>query len=230
MFFRICIQVTSITLTQWLNTWGRLCYGSAGLSDFPCWVQMLPGIFFKCMDLDGEGTHGLQQNFSRGGQDFFLQGGGPQKRRGTIFEIWRIGRERVNKKKFFCGRHLKKKSFSKMRKVNNIAIFLLLSWNREGVATFLYFSLLGGSNFALGRGTVFWGVSLWASPPNPSPGPCVTVRGVPFVYWKKEVPCFKKNSQRTGSSAWTSTETSTATLSAFRRRTWRRSPGRATGP
>ncbi len=44
----------------------------------------------------------------------------------------------------------------------------------EGVATKIFISpLLGGSNFALGRGTVFWGVSLWASPPYPSPCPCV---------------------------------------------------------
>ncbi len=36
--------------------WGKLVHGSAGLKDFPCWVQMLPGIFFKCIDLDSEWT------------------------------------------------------------------------------------------------------------------------------------------------------------------------------
>ena len=41
---------TAITLGQWLNLWGKLCYGSAGISDFPCWVQLLPTIFFKVMD------------------------------------------------------------------------------------------------------------------------------------------------------------------------------------
>ena len=46
--------MTSISLIQWLNMWGRLTYGSAGLSDFPCWVQTLPQIFFKVIDRDGE--------------------------------------------------------------------------------------------------------------------------------------------------------------------------------
>ncbi len=35
----------------------------------------------------------------------------------------------------------------------------------------IFFSLLRGSNFVSGRGTVFWGVSLWASPPVPLPLP-----------------------------------------------------------
>ena len=36
----------SICLDYWLNMWGKLCYGSAGLSDFPIWVQLLPKIYF----------------------------------------------------------------------------------------------------------------------------------------------------------------------------------------
>jgi len=40
----------TMNLNQWLNMWGRLCYGSAGIADFPIWVQILPEIFFKVMD------------------------------------------------------------------------------------------------------------------------------------------------------------------------------------
>ena len=48
------IDVTAITLAQWLNMWGRLCYGSAGMAGFPIWVQLLPKIFFEVIDHDGE--------------------------------------------------------------------------------------------------------------------------------------------------------------------------------
>lgn len=47
--------VRSMNLQQWLNMWGRLCYGSAGISDFPIWVQILPDIFFKVIDRDEDG-------------------------------------------------------------------------------------------------------------------------------------------------------------------------------
>ena len=47
--------VKSMTLKQWLNMWGRLCYGSAGITDFPIWVQILPEIFFKVIDRDEDG-------------------------------------------------------------------------------------------------------------------------------------------------------------------------------
>ncbi len=53
--------VTAITLTQWLNMWGRLVYGAAGLSDFPCWVQMLSGIFFKVIDQDKDGVLSMEE-------------------------------------------------------------------------------------------------------------------------------------------------------------------------
>ncbi len=49
--------MNSISLVQWLNMWGRLTYGSAGLSDFPCWVQTLPGIFFRVIDKDGNSSN-----------------------------------------------------------------------------------------------------------------------------------------------------------------------------
>ena len=38
---------------QWMNMWGRLCLGSAGISDFPIWVQLLPELFFEVADRDG---------------------------------------------------------------------------------------------------------------------------------------------------------------------------------
>ena len=43
-----------VNLDQWLNMWGKLCHGSAGLSDFPVWVQLLPKIYFSVVDQDSE--------------------------------------------------------------------------------------------------------------------------------------------------------------------------------
>ncbi len=62
----------------------------------------------------------------------------------------------------------KKNSFQNMKKTKNLPIFILFLGDRERVAT-ENFSLLGGSNFALGKGTMFWGVSLWAFPPSTPP-------------------------------------------------------------
>ena len=45
--------VPKMNLKQWLNMWGRLTHGSAGISDFPIWVQLLPELFFKVGDRDG---------------------------------------------------------------------------------------------------------------------------------------------------------------------------------
>jgi len=47
------IQVTE---EQWLNTWGRLCKGAAGLSDFPIWVKLLVKIFFDTIDVKKDGV------------------------------------------------------------------------------------------------------------------------------------------------------------------------------
>merc|ERR1712038_1153638 len=41
------VQVTSITLKNWLNMWARLVRGSAGMDDFPIWVQLLPRVLFN---------------------------------------------------------------------------------------------------------------------------------------------------------------------------------------
>lgn len=54
-------NVTSISLHAWLNMWGKLCYGSAGINDFPIWVQVLPGIFFDVMDLKVDGVIKLDE-------------------------------------------------------------------------------------------------------------------------------------------------------------------------
>ena len=48
------IDTSKMNLIQWLNMWGRLCYRSAGISDFPIWVQLLPDILFQVMDRDGK--------------------------------------------------------------------------------------------------------------------------------------------------------------------------------
>merc|ERR1711974_470790 len=50
------VDTSNMTLTQWLNMWGRLCYRSAGISDFPIWVQLLPSVFFDVMDKSCDGT------------------------------------------------------------------------------------------------------------------------------------------------------------------------------
>jgi len=50
------VDTSKMTLTQWLNMWGRLCYRSAGISDFPIWVQLLPSVFFDVMDKSCDGT------------------------------------------------------------------------------------------------------------------------------------------------------------------------------
>ena len=50
-----------MNLRQWLNMWGRLTYGSAGISDFPIWVQLLPEVFFKVIDRDEDGLLAFEE-------------------------------------------------------------------------------------------------------------------------------------------------------------------------
>jgi len=46
--FKPCkVNVTSVTLKNWLNMWARLCRGSAGMDDFPIWVQLLPKVLYN---------------------------------------------------------------------------------------------------------------------------------------------------------------------------------------
>ena len=58
----------AMNLQQWLNMWGRLCLGSSGISDFPIWVQLLPGLFFRIIDKDEDGILGFNEikNFYEG--------------------------------------------------------------------------------------------------------------------------------------------------------------------
>jgi len=55
------IDVDNITLNQWLNMWGRLCRGTAGMSGFPHWVQLLGHIFFDTIDQDEDGILGFDE-------------------------------------------------------------------------------------------------------------------------------------------------------------------------
>ena len=41
------VAVTSVSLKNWLNMWSLLCRGSAGMDDFPIWVQLLPKVLFN---------------------------------------------------------------------------------------------------------------------------------------------------------------------------------------
>ena len=57
----IKINTDDITLTQWLNMWGRLCRGAAGISGFPFWVQLLGLVFFDTIDQDEDGILGFEE-------------------------------------------------------------------------------------------------------------------------------------------------------------------------
>jgi len=55
------VDTSNITLNQWLNLWGRLCRGTAGMSGFPIWVQVLGDIFFDTIDQDQDGVLGFEE-------------------------------------------------------------------------------------------------------------------------------------------------------------------------
>ena len=61
-------SVDNISLNQWLNMWGRLCRGTAGISGFPFWVQLLGIIFFEVIDRDEDGLLEFEeiQNYYKG--------------------------------------------------------------------------------------------------------------------------------------------------------------------
>merc|ERR1712165_703123 len=50
------VVVDSVSLTSWLHMWGRLCKGSAGIDDFPIWVQLIPNVIFNAI-VAKEGTN-----------------------------------------------------------------------------------------------------------------------------------------------------------------------------
>jgi hypothetical protein len=43
------MAVTHCSRSAWLHMWARLCQGSAGIDDFPIWVQLLPRALFNIM-------------------------------------------------------------------------------------------------------------------------------------------------------------------------------------
>jgi len=49
------LNADNISLNQWLNMWGKLCRGAAGISGFPIWVQLLGILFFETIDQDEDG-------------------------------------------------------------------------------------------------------------------------------------------------------------------------------
>jgi len=50
-----------INLDDWLNMWGKLCRGSAGISGFPIWVKLLCQVFFDTIDRDHDGVLSKQE-------------------------------------------------------------------------------------------------------------------------------------------------------------------------
>ena len=50
------MDTTDVNKDQWLNMWGKLCRGSAGISGFPDWVKILGTMFFDIIDRDGDGV------------------------------------------------------------------------------------------------------------------------------------------------------------------------------
>ena len=47
LYCTVQVRMSSISLKSWLNMWARLCRGSAGMDDFPIWVQLLPRVLFN---------------------------------------------------------------------------------------------------------------------------------------------------------------------------------------
>merc|ERR1712083_1058143 len=41
------VVVDSVSLSSWLHMWAKMCKGSAGIDDFPIWVQLIPRVIFN---------------------------------------------------------------------------------------------------------------------------------------------------------------------------------------
>jgi len=50
------VVVDSVSLNSWLHMWARMCKGSAGMDDFPIWVQLIPRVIFNVI-CSREGGH-----------------------------------------------------------------------------------------------------------------------------------------------------------------------------
>ena len=55
------VDNVDITLSDWLNMWGKLCRGAAGISGFPIWVKLLCQLFFDTIDRDHDGVLSEQE-------------------------------------------------------------------------------------------------------------------------------------------------------------------------
>jgi len=63
--------VDSVNLNSWLYMWARLCEGSAGIDDFPIWVQLIPRVIFNIITnheggkvISRESLRNFYKNFS----------------------------------------------------------------------------------------------------------------------------------------------------------------------
>merc|ERR1711934_915423 len=70
------VVVDSVSLSSWLHMWARMCKGSAGIDDFPIWVQLIPRVIFNVicskMRVDyitRESLRNFYENFSGLGGD-----------------------------------------------------------------------------------------------------------------------------------------------------------------
>jgi len=70
------VVVDSVSLSSWLHMWAKMCKGSAGIDDFPIWVQLIPRVIFNVicskMRVDyitRESLRNFYENFSGLGGD-----------------------------------------------------------------------------------------------------------------------------------------------------------------
>jgi len=76
------VSVTSVNMKNWLNMWSRLCRGSAGMDDFPIWVQLLPKVLFNVI-VAKEGGEVISQTSLKNFYQKFAGLNGPQLEKTT---------------------------------------------------------------------------------------------------------------------------------------------------
>jgi len=76
------VSVTSVNMKNWLNMWSRLCRGSAGMDDFPIWVQLLPKVLFNVI-VAKEGGEVISQTSLKNFYQKFAGLSGPQLEKTT---------------------------------------------------------------------------------------------------------------------------------------------------